>query len=215
MRLNETFISIQGEGPQAGVRSLFIRLSGCNLHCPFCDTKYATLYINVSRTELKSLITKAYKKGVRNVVWTGGEPGLQVDEIKDTIASVESLGMTHAIETNGTIPFGVAAFDLVVVSPKDSELPTSGLTDLLTLWTNICEVDVVIKPVIRYENIRWWMKWATEHSEVRMYFMPMTPQDDTMITEHNRMVREIIRMMDEYGVNGAVSPRLHVLYKVR
>lgn len=215
MKLNETFISVQGEGPQMGVRSLFIRLSGCNLHCSFCDTKYASLYIDVSKTELAKLIKRAYAKGVRNVIWTGGEPSLQIDDIKDVIASVESLGMSHSIETNGERVFGGTIFDLVVVSPKDREHNNDKeLNDLLEKWIENVN-NVVFKPVVDIHNINWWMRWTKDHPEQQVYFMPMTPQDDTMVEEHNYMVKTIIRKMDEYGVNGAVSPRLHVLYKVR
>ncbi len=143
-----------------GVRSLFIRLSGCNLHCSFCDTKYASLYTEVSRAELKRLINRAYSRGVRNVIWTGGEPGLQIAAIKDVIAEVEDLCMTHAVETNGSIPFGTAAFDLVVVSPKDTEISTRiDLTKLLDNWG--VESNVVFKPVIDSHNVNWWMNWAS------------------------------------------------------
>jgi len=214
MRLNEWFISPQGEGPQMGVRSLFIRLSGCNLNCHMCDSKYASLHTNVSRAELLKTIKQAYGKGVRNVVWTGGEPSLQIVDIKDTIASCP-FDMTHSIETNGEVAFGTTAFDLVVVSPKDREHNNDEeFCDLLNRWV-LVEPQVVFKPVVDIHNINWWMKWVKDHPGIRVYFMPMTPQDEDMIPEHNRMVKMIIRKMDEYGINGAVSPRLHVIYKVR
>lgn len=221
MRLNETFISIQGEGPQSGVRSLFIRLSGCNLHCSFCDTKYATLYTEISRTEVAKLIKRAHGKGVRNVIWTGGEPTLQLGDIKDVIAMTEGLGMKHSIETNGTKPFGGSSFDLIVVSPKDHEMKEDKkLTELLDEWLLLVPYDnIVFKPVVDTHNINMWMRWAKDHPEATVYFMPRTPTSvlfyDKIVEEHDYMVRLIIQMMDEYGVNGAVSPRLHVLYRVR
>jgi organic radical activating enzyme len=162
------------------------------------------------------MIKQAYNKGVRNVVWTGGEPGLQIGDVKDVIADVESLGMIHAVETNGTIPFGTTIFDLVVVSPKDREYTTDkSINELLDIWLEDYKKTVVFKPVVDAFNIDWWMKWTQDHMGARIYFMPMTPQDETMIDEHNKMVRLIIRKMEDYGVNAAVSPRLHVLYKVR
>lgn len=214
MKVNECFISPQGEGPQMGVRSLFIRLSGCNLHCHFCDSKYASLFTEVSRTELNKVIRRAYEKGVRNVVWTGGEPSLQIADIKDVIAMCP-CDMTHAIETNGEKVFSGDVFDLVVVSPKDREHNNdTEFCELLERWA-LVEPPIVFKPVVDVHNINWWMRWTKDHPGVRVYFMPMTPQDEDMILEHDRMVKMIIRKMDEYGVNGAVSPRLHVIYKVR
>lgn len=216
MRLNETFISIQGEGPQSGIRSLFIRLSGCNLKCPFCDTKYASLYVDVSVKEITKLIERAHKMGVRNVIWTGGEPSLQIDEVKDAIASVEKLKMTHAIETNGMIQFGTSIFDLVVVSPKDTVVSKPLLGEALEFWSTHWQSEpVIVKPVVSEENVDWWMKWTRDHPGVRVYFMPMTPTGGRMIEEHDQRVKLIIRKMDEYGVSAAVSPRLHVLYRVR
>lgn len=226
MKLNETFISIQGEGPQMGVRSLFIRLSGCNLHCSFCDTKYATLYTEVSKTEVAKLIKRAHGKGVRNVVWTGGEPTLQLGDIKDVIAATEDLEITHAIETNGTKLFGMSPFDLVVVSPKEQEVgDNKTLNYMLDEWLKASKADsvvgvtVVFKPVVDTHNVNMWMRWAKDHPEAKVYFMPKTPVSalfhDEIVKEHDMLVRLIIQKMDEYGVNGAVSPRLHVLYKVR
>lgn len=178
-----------------------------------CDSKYATLHTNISKAELVKTIKQAYGKGVRNVIWTGGEPGLQIADIKDTIASCPS-DMTHSIETNGTIQFGTAAFDLVVVSPKDREYKRDeDLTTLLDKWCT--QENVVFKPVVDVHNINWWMTWVKDHPGVKCYFMPLTPQDEDMIPEHNRIVKLIIRKMDEYGIHGAVSPRLHVLYRVR
>lgn len=214
MKLNETFISIQGEGPQSGIRSLFIRLSGCNLHCAFCDSKYASLFVEVSTREVLHIIKRAHIQGVRNVIWTGGEPALQIAAIKDVIAFAEPLGMTHAIETNGTVPFGTASFNYVIVSPKDREYNQDvRLREMLEPWLN--GMNVYFKPVVDIHNVNWWMRWTAEHPGERVYFMPMTPQDDTMIEEHDRMVKLIIQKMTEYKVNAAVSPRLHVLYKVR
>jgi len=104
------------------------------------------------------------------------------------------------------------------VSPKDREFNQDiGLSKMLEPWLAINTIAVAIyfKPVVDIHNINWWMRWAQDHPNQRIYFMPMTPQDDTMIEEHNRMVKFIIQKMDEYEVGGAVSPRLHVLYKVR
>lgn len=217
MKIAEYFISVQGEGPQMGLRSLFIRTSGCNLKCSFCDTKYAKTFADISNTEVTKIIKRAYRQGVRNVVWTGGEPFLQVTNIVSVIEDVKAgcPGMTMAVETNGMIMSMPDCFDVVVVSPKDTEMDLEYLEGVLDYWIN---QGAYIKPVIGHSNINWWMGWAQEHLDAKIYFMPMTPQNysvEDQILEHNNMVRWIIRKMDEFEINAAVSPRLHVIYRVR
>ncbi len=100
INLNECFKSIQGEGQSLGMPILFIRLSGCNLRCNFCDTTYHT---DIKYTEITPELDKLLQE---NKEWciTGGEPLLQQDEISNLI---EKYNPRHIeIETNGTIaPF--------------------------------------------------------------------------------------------------------------
>jgi 7-carboxy-7-deazaguanine synthase len=111
MKINEIFYSLQGEGARSGEASIFIRLSGCDLACSFCDTEFVS-GSNLSDAELLSKISQYPSKWI---VWTGGEPTLQ---LKDESVKYFSLaGYSQAIETNGNnkVPSGI---DWVVVSPK-------------------------------------------------------------------------------------------------
>lgn len=111
MRVNEIFYSIQGEGYNTGKPAIFVRLSGCNLKCPFCDTDHqpskGMTYDEIIREILD------YPSDL--VVLTGGEPTLQ--GIEELIQKIHQIGKSVAIETNGTqpIPRGV---DWITVSPK-------------------------------------------------------------------------------------------------
>ena len=111
-RINEIFYSLQGEGRWAGRAAIFIRFSGCNLHCPFCDTNFKE-YKEKTAKEIFDTILPWQKCGF--VVLTGGEPTMQVDEA--LINGLHDLGLNIAIESNGTykIPTGI---DWIVVSPK-------------------------------------------------------------------------------------------------
>lgn len=113
MRVNEIFYSIQGEGAHSGEAAIFLRLSGCNLRCSFCDTEHQP-YQDLTEDEICAEIAKYPAK---LVVITGGEPTLQLNEL--LISQIHELGKTIAIETNGThpIPKGV---DWVTVSPKEA-----------------------------------------------------------------------------------------------
>lgn len=119
MRINEMFYSIQGEGYYTGTPAVFIRLSGCNLACPFCDTEHGK---GVDMTE-DEIADFAAKYNASLVVITGGEPTLQLTE--SLVDKLHKLGKYVAIETNGThtIPANV---DWITVSPKETYVGNIG-----------------------------------------------------------------------------------------
>lgn len=132
---SETFTSIQGEGSLAGTPSHFIRLSGCNLRCSWCDTPYASWEPDGSQMDLASLVAGARASGVRHVVVTGGEP-LMFPQVVPLTHALRDLGLHITIETAGTIlPANVqghrVACDLLSLSPKlsNSTPGNSGTSD--------------------------------------------------------------------------------------
>ncbi len=116
MKVNEIFYSLQGEGRRAGEASIFIRLSGCDLSCSFCDTEFETGK-EFSSAELLETIQQLSTE-CKWVVWTGGEPMLQLD--RDTVDLFRASGFKQALETNGNhrVPFSV---EWLAVSPKVAE----------------------------------------------------------------------------------------------
>lgn len=113
MRVNEIFYSIQGEGFYTGKAAVFVRFSGCNLKCPFCDTDFED-YETLSEEEIVDECVKI-GRDCHFVVLTGGEPTLQV-----TTSFVDKLhqnGFIVAMESNGTrkAPFNI---DWLTISPK-------------------------------------------------------------------------------------------------
>jgi 7-carboxy-7-deazaguanine synthase len=116
MFVSETFTSIQGEGILAGVPSHFIRTSGCNLRCRWCDTPYASWEPEGEQKKVPELIDEAVASRVRHVVVTGGEPLIQW-EIGVLTRGLAAAGLHITVETAGTIdpPFDC---DLLSLSPK-------------------------------------------------------------------------------------------------
>ncbi|AEM38645.1 Radical SAM domain protein [Pyrolobus fumarii 1A] len=122
--ISEVFVSLQGEGPRIGTPALFVRLAGCNLRCPWCDTKYA--WSAGRQTSVDELVHHVEKivntTGVRLLVFTGGEPLLQRECLVTLLEELGSRGVhiEASIETNGTIPPGPLAYmlDHAVISPK-------------------------------------------------------------------------------------------------
>jgi 7-carboxy-7-deazaguanine synthase len=116
MWIAETFQSVQGEGRYAGTPSLFLRTSGCNLRCWFCDTPYTSWEPEGVERSLESLIEEVRAADCEHVVITGGEPML-VPQLVPLTESIAALGRQITIETAGTVDLPVTAH-LMSVSPK-------------------------------------------------------------------------------------------------
>lgn len=111
-KINEIFYSLQGEGHHTGYPSVFIRFSGCNLRCPFCDTRHND-GIHMSDDDIIRAVN-LYKADW--IVLTGGEPSLWIDD--EFVRTLKrATGKRVAIETNGTRPLP-PSLDWVTVSPK-------------------------------------------------------------------------------------------------
>lgn len=110
-KIDEIFKSIQGEGFNFGKEFVFVRFYGCNFDCSWCDQP--TL-VNIKATA-DELIAMVEKNGIKSVLFTGGEPTLQLTE--ELVKKFKELGYYIAIETNGSnlVPAGV---DYITVSPK-------------------------------------------------------------------------------------------------
>lgn len=132
LRVTETFLSIQGEGPSAGERALFLRLAGCNLACQYCDTPYSWDWARFDRAEhqqtvpVQDLLDSLLALGdptPRLLVVTGGEPLMQQPALAEMLEleHTESNGLRCEVETNGTIPLSAPLRQQItrcVVSPK-------------------------------------------------------------------------------------------------
>ena len=148
--VKEIFLTLQGEGAQAGRRAVFCRFSGCNLWtgrekdrakavCQFCDTDFVGTDGTLGgkyrdATALAVTIADSWGAGAddRYVVLTGGEPMLQVDDA--LIDALHAQGFTIAIESNGTFPVP-RSIDWICISPKaGSELVQTSGDELKLVW---------------------------------------------------------------------------------
>ena len=116
MQIAEIFESIQGEGPWAGTQSLFIRTSGCNLRCWFCDTPYTSWKPGGTAFSADELSWRVADSLAPDVVLTGGEPMLLPDLVP-LAQRCRALGKRITIETAGTVDQPVVC-DLMAISPK-------------------------------------------------------------------------------------------------
>ena len=126
-KVNEIFYSLQGEGYFTGTPAVFLRLSGCNRNCSFCDTAHAS-YTLMTATEIAAA-TAPYPS--RHIVVTGGEPLLQLDGA--LIGALHSEGFFVQVETNGSLP-APAGVDWVTCSPKDEPLCINRVDELKIVY---------------------------------------------------------------------------------
>lgn len=113
-RLVEIYGSVQGEGAQCGRPVVFARFSHCSHKCTWCDTKFDEENIIVERQELVDRIADI---GIPSVVFTGGEPAMQLDA--SVVSDLQERGITCAIETNGYFDVSKLDLDWICVSPKN------------------------------------------------------------------------------------------------
>jgi 7-carboxy-7-deazaguanine synthase len=116
VNISELFYSIQGEGKLTGVPSVFIRASGCNLRCSWCDTPYASWDPVGDDVEVAEIIRRVKEYGGKHVVLTGGEPMIMPD-VEELCASLKGEGFHVTIETAATV-YKPVAIDLASLSPK-------------------------------------------------------------------------------------------------
>jgi 7-carboxy-7-deazaguanine synthase len=144
----ETFHSIQGEGAWFGTSAFFIRLAGCDVGCPWCDTKISWSEKKHPRRSIAELVTEATAAQPRFVVITGGEPLMH--DLTPLTAALKSAGLRVHLETSGSHPFS-GSFDWVTLSPKPFKPP------LPEVYDRADELKIVIGEPRDFE-------WAEEQS---------------------------------------------------
>ena len=235
--VSEIFKSFQGEGPQVGKPTLFVRFFACNLNCGFCDSKYSNTIkdakekgIEVKKftfNELNDTIYKMMESDLNmNICFTGGEPMLQLDFLRQFQTSTKFGGIVE-IETNGTInmKYMPNTFHLNI-SPK----LTNSINDVTTeyfakLVKNIVDIsktdrqiclkfvvatddsferDILeVQTFLNYINVnhQYWKK------EIPIFLMPMGTDVKTIIGGIHRLSFESEFIKFPF----TISPRLHVL----
>jgi 7-carboxy-7-deazaguanine synthase len=128
MKIIELFYSIQGEGIQMGLPTFFVRTSGCNLRCAWCDTKYA--YYGGKELSPKRIVEEAMKYPIKRVSITGGEPLLQND-LNDLIEQFLDEDYEVLIETNGSLSVKKIPLSKKITISLDIKCPSSGMSNMM------------------------------------------------------------------------------------
>lgn len=134
MRINEIFLSIQGESSSVGLPTIFVRTGGCNLRCSYCDTPYALTTEGSEKLSVDEVMARVREKRVKRVCLTGGEPLLQPkDELQTFFDTLAAKGYELSIETSGSI--AIAPFHLHDRQRwiLDMKVPSSGQSAAMRL----------------------------------------------------------------------------------
>ena len=214
MKIAELFYSLQGEGSLVGVPSFFIRTSGCNLRCSWCDTPYTSWQPEGSDLAIRQILDEVKAHPARHVVVTGGEPMIASDIVPLT-ERLRELGLHITIETAGTV-FQPVACDLMSISPKlANSTPNGPLAerhDRLRIQPDILarlmerypyQLKFVVEKPRDVEEVRA-LATSLDAPPQRVILMPKGV-DPERLRERGRWLAEICK--DE---GFRFSPRLHV-----
>ncbi len=214
MKIAELFYSLQGEGSLVGVPSVFVRTSGCNLRCSWCDTPYTSWKPEGTERTLPQILDEVKAFPARHVVVTGGEPMI-APEIVPLTEGLRGLGLHVTIETAGTV-FQPVVCDLMSISPKLSNSTPEGL------WA--AQHDRVrIQPATlrelmgRYDyQLKFVMEKPEDLEEVRQLVASLGAQPGRVIlmpegTDRERLRERAVWLAEVCKNEGfRFSPRLHV-----
>ena len=207
LRVNEIFHSLQGESTRAGRRCVFVRLSGCNLACSWCDTRYA---LEEKGRELSlDMILEAIRPFAADLVEiTGGEPLLQA-AVPDLAARLVREGCEVLVETNGSLDISVLPYPVSRI--VDLKAPSSGMSGEIR-WANLAnlrrgdEVKFVIADAGDYEWARGVIADAGyPAATVTTLFSPAYGRFDPM-TLAEWMLRDRINARFNLQVHRAIWP---------
>jgi 7-carboxy-7-deazaguanine synthase len=187
MLISEIFYSIQGEGELTGVPSVFVRTSGCNLRCNWCDTPYASWNPEGEDFSIDSIVAEVLKHPAQHCVLTGGEP-MVAKGIHELARQLRTADKHITIETAATVPPKGIDCDLASLSPKlsnstpDKRLPTTWRDrhesarlqiDVIRDWIN--HYPYQLKFVVSSE------KDVTEIQELVEHLDPTTPPSKILL----------------------------------
>jgi 7-carboxy-7-deazaguanine synthase len=215
VKIAEVFYSVQGEGKLVGVPSVFVRTSGCNLRCKWCDTPYTSWTPEGVARTVESLVDEVVAFGSRHVVVTGGEPMI-ASEVVALTGALRARGMHITVETAGTV-FAPVDCDLMSISPK---LANSTPDDLK--WGVIHErtrlqLDVLARLMAEYAyQLKFVVAAADDVEEILALVGKLgAPAEHVLLMPEGRSpeaLREraawLVPLCLEYGFR--YSPRVHV-----
>jgi organic radical activating enzyme len=220
-KIAEIFDSIQGEGIYLGEKQIFVRFFGCNLKCKFCDTKLDSFEEYEPGGLFKKL--KEFRGDFHSISFTGGEPLLQNDFLKEMLTLTRSEGIKNYLETNGTLPQELEAVidDLDIVA-MDLKLPSS--TGLDSFWKQHFDFiriasrkEVFLKAVIckstREKDLKEGLKLIKETNKSAVLVLQPNCFED-----HGRLNKKLEKFKEicfKNNVTACIIPQVHKITNLK
>jgi len=219
VRISEIFYSIQGEGRLVGMPSVFIRTSGCNLRCAWCDTPYTSWRPEGKPWSLSKILRKVATYPARHVVITGGEP-LLTPEVVELSAAVKQAGLHLTIESAATV-FQPVLCDLISLSPKLSHsTPWKRANGRFAQMheRNRLHIDVIQKFIDAYDyQIKFVVNQLQDFAEIDEILRQLWHPDPARVlimaqgktrAELSKKTNWIVESCKQHGYG--FTPRLHI-----
>ena len=202
MKIHEIFFSIQGESTYAGLPCVFVRLSGCNLRCSYCDTPEA--YEEGKELEIGQIVNAVARYPTSLIEITGGEPLLQ-QEVTSLVTVLANRHYEVLVETNGSV--SLAGIDERAKIIMDIKCPGSGMSENM-LWDNLGllrahdEVKFVLADRTDYE---WALRIMGEYGLSERYVVHLSPAFGILEPCHLASW-----MLESQTSEGGLNARLHL-----
>lgn len=210
LKVSEIFYSVSGEGPYLGTPSIFLRLAGCDLSCPFCDSKYS--WSEGKEMSVEEVAEEIMKYPAEHLIVTGGEPLLQQEELAQLFELLQGYSYYfREIETNGTIePIEPLRFyiDEWNISPK---LPSANGPGIVARYFRKCDNSFNFKFVLKTVADLREMEIFLKDNDICMtcnnfYLMPQAITNEEQVE-----ALPILIEYAKYHTHFRVTPRLQIL----
>jgi len=220
-RIAEVFDSVQGEGIYLGEKQIFVRFFGCNLNCVYCDTKLDR-FMEYEPKELLEEI-KLYRDKYHSISFTGGEPLLCKDFLKEILKLTAKQGYKHYLETNGTLVAELQeVIEYIDIVAMDLKFPSS--SGMGNLWHThkkflevACQKEVFLKAIIcqstQEEDLKEALKLVKEVSPASVFILqPNSHENHGVLKEKLSKFKETC---SQFGVTACVIPQIHKIVGLR
>ncbi len=226
-KIHEIFISVQGEGIFSGKRQLFVRFFGCNLNCAYCDTpQQPNEAVDCTIDDLFLKISqKAAPYDIHSISFTGGEPLMQAEFLKNILPKLKQSDYRIYIDTNGTMPKSLESIiDFVDIVAMDIKLPSStGMHDfwkehsefLKIAMKKIVFVKAVITDKTTYEDFYKaviLVRKADPH--IAFILQPVSPQFGVNAVD-SEVLNKFKNIASEYIHKVKIIPQMHKVFGIK
>ena len=220
-RIAEVFDSVQGEGLYLGEKQIFVRFFGCNLNCRFCDTKMNS-FLEYDPEELFNEL-KMYRRDYHSVSFTGGEPLLQKDFLKEVLKLTYKDNFRNYLDTNGTLPEALKdVIEYIHIVAMDFKLPSS--TGLNSFWDEhrlflkiASKKEVFIKTVIcestKEEDLIDGLRLISEVAKYSILILQPDSEANSAVLE--KKIESFKEICKREAIATCVIPQVHKIVGVK